>query len=293
MSATITASLVKELRDRTSLGMMECKKALEETNGDMDAAIRVLRERGALKAAKRADRVANEGLIEFAGNADHSAGALAYITCETDFVARNDDFAALTREIATLGLAKGAATREAAEALVLADGRTAATAVADTQTRIGEKIQLGRYEYVAGDVVAGYIHPPGKIGVLVAASAEGVAADKKAAVVETLRDVAMHVAAFAPRFLDDSQVNADVLNAEREIYAAQARNEGKPENIIERIVDGKIKSFYKDNCLVHQPFAKDPGKTITQLLAETGKAVGGKVTLTKFVRVQVGEGAEA
>lgn len=283
----ITAQMVKELRERTGLGMMECKKALESTDGDADAAIKVLRERGQMKAEKRADRTAAEGLVALAFTDDMTAGTMAQLNCETDFVSRNDEFAASVKSIAEAGLAAKAKDLDALNAAAL-NGTTVAALVEDIRTRIGEKIELSTFDYFAGDVVTGYVHFSGKIGVLIAATAPGIAADKKEAVAEGLRGIAMHIAATAPRFLDESQVDQGVLEAEKEIYAQQAKNEGKPDQIIPKIVEGKIKAFYKDNCLVHQPFAQNTDQTIAQVVTELGKAAGAEVKLTGFSRVQVG-----
>ncbi len=292
MTVKIAASQVKELRDKTGIGMSECKKALEESGGDLDAAIKVLRERGAVKAAKREGRTAAEGLVAAAVSADSRRGAVALLGSETDFVARNDEFSQLVQDIANAGLNGGANTLADAAEKTLPDGRTAKTAVDEIRTKIGEKIELSAYAALEGDVVAAYLHPPGKIGVLVSAKAEALDAAKTGEVAEGLRDVAMHIAAFSPPFLDEDAVDASVIEGEREIYAAQAKNEGKPENIIPRIVDGKVKAFYKDNCLVHQAFAKDSSVTVMQFVDGLGKGVGAKLTLTGFRRVNVGQSAE-
>jgi elongation factor Ts len=286
--AEITASLVKELRDRTQLGMADCKKALVEAEGDMDAAVRILRERGAIKAAKRADRNATEGLVSTAISADHKSAAMAQLNCETDFVSRNDDFQLLVKQIAEAGLKSKSESMDAILAAALPSGKTVKEEVEDIAYRIGEKIELGSYSYVQGEVVAGYIHPPGKIGVLVKADGQINAANAAQASDELRRGVAMHVAAFAPRFLDATQVDADTLTQEREIYATQLRNEGKAENMIENIVNGKVKSFYKDNCLVDQASAQDPKKTVAQVVTEIAKTAGGDLKLSGFVRTNIG-----
>ncbi|MGF1572865.1 MAG: translation elongation factor Ts [Sumerlaeia bacterium] len=286
--ADIPASLVKELRDKTGLGMGDCKKALVESNGDMEAAVKVLRERGAIKAAKRSDRNAAEGLIAYAISADYKKASIAQLNCETDFVSRNEEFQALVQQIAETGLAGNATTLEEVNALKLPSGKTVADEVEDVRLRIGEKIEIGAYNFVSGEVVAGYIHPPGKIGVLVKADGT-INADKASVVSDALRSgVAMHVAAFAPRFLDSSQVDSSTLEQEREIYATQLRNEGKPENMIENIVNGKVKSFYKDNCLVDQPSAQNPKKTVAQVVTDIAAEAGGELKLTSFVRTNIG-----
>lgn len=286
--AEIAASLVKELRDKTGLGMGDCKKALVEAEGDMEAAVKILRERGAIKAAKRSDRNATEGLIATAISADFKRATIVQLNCETDFVSRNEEFQALVKNIAQAGLEAKAETAEALGLQKLPSGKTVNEDVEDIRLRIGEKIEVGAYSYVQGEVVAGYIHPPGKIGVLVKADGKIDAAKAATASDELRRGVAMHIAAFAPRFLDASQVDTTTLEQEREIYATQLRNEGKPENMIENIVNGKVKSFYKDNCVVDQPSAQDPKKTISQVVTEIAKTAGGDLKLTGFVRTNIG-----
>lgn len=284
----IPASMVKDLRDKTGLGMGDCKKALVEANGDMEAAVKILRERGAIKAAKRSDRNAAEGLIASAVSADFKRAAIAQLNCETDFVSRNEDFQLLVKQIVETGLAAKAEDMETLGGLKLPSGKTVNEEVEEVRLRIGEKIEVGAYSYVSGEVVAGYIHPPGKIGVLVKADGKIDAAKAGDVSEELRRGVAMHVAAFAPRFLDATQVDSSTLDQEREIYATQLRNEGKPENMIENIVNGKVKSFYKDNCLVDQPSAQDPKKTIAQVVTEIAKNAGGDLKLTGFVRTNIG-----
>ncbi len=290
MSSTIPASMVKELRDKTGAGMMECKKALQKSEGDFDAAVKHLRESGIAKAAKREGRTAAEGLVQMAVSEDGTAGALAELNCETDFVARNEEFSALVEEAANVALA--AAVEDAEQLLATklpSTGKSVAEGVEGLLAKIGEKITLSRAATLKADLVTGYIHPPGKIGVLVGAKLDG--AQKTPELEEALKDIAMHVAAFAPRFLSDADVDQETLEAEKEIFANIARNEGKPENIIPRIVEGKIKSFYKESCLLYQPFAKDPGQTVQEVVNEAAKTSGGKVELTGFVRFRLGETA--
>lgn len=290
MAAAISASMVKDLREKTGAGMMECKKALEQSGGEFDGAVQVLRESGAAKAAKREGRTASEGLVGIAGNS--TSAAVVSINCETDFVARNEDFQKTVQAIANA--AHESKARDAAALAVVnlpSHGQTVGAVVADMLAKIGEKISLGRAGYVEGDVVATYIHPPGKIGVLVAAKLTGVT--NKAAVEETLRDVAMHIAAIAPEFLTESDVDAETIAKEREIAANIAKKDGKPDAIIPKIVEGAVKKFYKENCLLTQQFVKDPKKTIQTVIDETAKAAGGKVELTKFLRFKAGEVAAA
>lgn len=290
--AEITASMVKDLREKTGAGMMECKKALEKSNGDFEGAVKVLRESGAAKAAKRESRTAAEGLVYIAHNANHTVASLAELNCETDFVSRNDEFQKLVKTLAETALATKSQNAEELSAKPLPGyGRTAGEAVQDLLAKIGEKIVLNRAATLEGDIVAGYIHPPGKIGVLVAAKLNGAKATDELA--ETLRGIAMHIAAANPRFLSEDQVDAKTLDAERDIYANIARKEGKKEELIPKIVEGKVRAFYKEACLVSQAYVRDPNQSITKVLEVAGKAAGGAVELTRFVRVQVGEGAGA
>jgi elongation factor Ts len=286
--AEITAAMVKELRDRTNIGMMDCKNALTEAKGNMDEAIKLLRERGAIKSAKREGRAATEGLVGVGITADGKAGAAVYVTSETDFAARNEGFEATVAEALKAALANTPANIDALKATKTSSGKTVDEVVEDLRHKIGEKIELGAYGVQKGDVVVDYKHFNGKIAVLVAATAPGLAADKKDKVVETLKGVAMHIAANGPRFLDSTGVDEKTLAEEKEIAATQAKNEGKPEAIIPKIVEGKVRAFFKQACLVDQPFAMDQDKTVAQVVKDLGKAVGSDVALVGFTRLEVG-----
>ncbi len=292
MAANISASLVKDLREKTGAGMMECKKALTESNGDLEGAVKILRESGAAKAAKREARTAAEGLVDIAISTDSKSGAIAELNSETDFVARNEEFQKVSKALAATAL-KGKTTSAGALGPLTLEGHDKACSevVVDLLAKIGEKITLSRADFLEGDLVVGYIHPPGKIGVLISVKLDG--ANGSDELVETLRGIAMHIAATGPRFLDGSQVDKVTLDAEADIYANIARKEGKPENIIPRIVDGKIKSFYKDNCLVDQLYVKGDKETVGAVLEKAAKAAGGKASITRFVRYKVGETAVA
>jgi len=263
--AQITAALVKELRERTGAGMMDCKKALTAVEGDMDKAIDFLREKGLAAAAKKAGRIAAEGVVGSFVSADGKIGAIVEVNCETDFVAKTDGFKELVEKIA----AHIVATKPAdVEALVTA-----------SVAKIGEKISVRRfalYEAPEG-VVAAYIHGGGKIGVIV---------ELKGGNAELGKDVAMHVAAANPSYLERSQVPAAELEHEKEVLSEQAKNEGKPEKIIEKMVMGRINKYYKEVCLVDQEFVKDPDQTVGNLV----KAAGAEVLA--FSRFQLGEGIE-
>ena len=276
--AQITASLVKELRERTGAGMMDCKKALTQTDGNIEAAIDYLRENGIAKAAKKADRIAAEGLsyIEVKGN----KAVILEINSETDFVAKNEKFVALVKNVADAILAAEPKTLE--EALqVEAHGGTVEAVINEGIATIGEKLSLRRFEVVSktdSDAFGAYSHMGGRIGVLTLV--EG-STDEEAA-----KDVAMHIAALAPRYLDESEVPADVLEHEKKVLTEQALNEGKPANIVEKMIVGRINKFLEEITVVKQKFVKDDSLTVEKFVASKG----GK--LAKFVRYEVGEGIE-
>ena len=276
--AQITAALVKELRERTGAGMMDCKKALTAVEGDMDKAIDFLREKGLAAAAKKAGRIAAEGVVGSFVSADGKIGAIVEVNCETDFVAKTDGFKALVEKIAAHIVATKPADVEALLASEL-DGQTVEALVTASVAKIGEKISVRRfalYEAPEG-VVAAYIHGGGKIGVIV---------ELKGGNAELGKDVAMHVAAANPSYLESSQVPAAELEHEKEVLSEQAKNEGKPEKIIEKMVMGRINKYYKEVCLVDQEFVKDPDQTVGKLV----KAAGAEVLA--FSRFQLGEGIE-
>ena len=276
--AQITASLVKELRERTGAGMMDCKKALTQTDGNIEAAIDYLRENGIAKAAKKADRIAAEGLsyIEVKGN----KAVILEINSETDFVAKNEKFVALVKNVATAILA--AEPKSLEEALqVQAEGGTVEAVINEGIATIGEKLSLRRFEVLTktdADSFGAYSHMGGRIGVLTLV--EG-STDEQAA-----KDVAMHIAALAPRYLDESEVPADVLEHEKKVLTEQALNEGKPANIVEKMIVGRINKFLEEITVVKQKFVKDDSLTVEKFVASKG----GK--LAKFVRYEVGEGIE-
>ena len=276
----ITASQVKELRERTGAGMMDCKKALTATDGDMDKAIDYLREKGLSKAAKKASRVAAEGLVDIYLDEANKVAALVEVNCETDFVANTDDYKNLVHSITKhVALTKPADMQALLDSTFTGSDKKVSEIVTEAIAKIGEKVDIRRfsvYEY-GSHTLGRYIHGAGKIGVLV--ELEG--GDE-----ELAKHVAMHIAAANPGYMDRTVVPADVLDHEKEVLAEQARNEGKPEKIIEKMVMGRIQKFYKENCLVDQEFVMDPDKTISGLLKEkNAKAI-------RFVRYQLGEGIE-
>jgi elongation factor Ts len=275
----ISAAEVKELRERTGAGMLDCKKALEETGGDMEAAIDLLRSKGAAKAAKRAGRAATEGTL--ASHVENGVGALVELNCETDFVARTDDFRALARQLAehvaehSTDLDGAAGGEAVLDQPLMSDGPSLGDVVTDVAAKTGERIvvhRVARFQAESGRV-GSYIHMTGKIGVLVEL---GGAADEGLA-----RDVAMHVAAARPLAVSGAEIPPEVVERERAVYLEQVRQEGKPENIQAKIVEGKLQRFYKEQALLDQPFVKDPDRTIGQLVGEVG--------VRRFVRFELGE----
>lgn len=267
----ISAKDVKRLRDMTGAGMMDCKKALTETGGDFDAAIDYLRKKGQKVSAKRSDREANEGVIVTAVSEDGSSGAVAEVNCETDFVARNEEFQAFAEEVVRLVLEARPSDVETLKSASLPSGKTVTTALDEMTGKIGEKIDIRRFAVVeaenAGRVVD-YVHPGSRLGVLVKLSGNGN--------LESVgRDVAMQVAAMNPVATRREDVDSAVQEKEMEIARELARNEGKPDNIIDRIATGKLERFFKDNVLLEQAFVKDASQTVGEMLEENEAAVHG------------------
>ncbi|MFK0299061.1 translation elongation factor Ts [Brevundimonas sp. NPDC090276] len=294
--AEITAALVKELRERSGVGMMDCKKALVENNGDIDAAIDWLRAKGLSKAAKKADRVAAEGLVAVAVRSEGKGEVAAAIefNAETDFVARNDLFQTAAKSFAQLGLHHDGV--EAIQGATLENGRTVQDEVTQLIATIGENMQLRRAARLSVDegVVSTYVHNAvspgvGRIGVLVALEGEG----DQEALRELGRKIAMHVAATAPLSLNTDDLDPAAIEKERSVLIEKAKEEGRPENMIEKIVEGQINKFQKDVVLSKQPFVMDPDVTIEQLVANSGKELGSSnLRLAGFVRLALGEGVE-
>ncbi len=277
--AQIKAAQVKELRDATNVSMMECKKALVETDGDIDAAMKILRERGMAVAAKRASKAANQGIIAAASSEDGNTLAMAEVNCETDFVARNDGFKAFVTEVTEKGLSTDEDLSE-----VMSDQ------LMDKIASIGENIKIRRntrFTLQGTGKVASYIHMGGKVGVLVEVTCENSETVGKPEFDQVVRDITLHIAAAAPRYLKSEEVPEADLTAEKEIFAKQV--EGKPENIIDQIVAGKIRKYLAEICLIEQGFVKEPKQSITQLLTEVGKTVGDTLTITRYTRYQLGQ----
>ncbi len=290
--AMITAALVKELRDKTSAGMMDCKKALTATDGNIEDAADWLRKKGIAKASKKSGRIASEGLIGL--GQDSTISALVEVNSETDFVALNEEFQAMVRE--TAALAVGADSQvEALAAMNTSAGKTVATTITDLISKIGENMNLRRTSALSVDkgVVAGYLHNSvadnlGKIGVLIALESDG----DKEALTALGRKLAMHVAATSPLSLSVDDMDADVVKKERDVLSEQARASGKPENIIEKMVDGRMQKFFKESVLLNQMFVMDPDRNIAKVIEDEAKSLGTAVKMTAFVRMQLGEGIE-
>ena len=275
----ISAKQVKELRDITNVGMMECKKALQETEGDIDAAVKLLRERGMAVAAKKADRAANEGQVDIAVSGDGKTGAMVEVNCETDFVAKNENFQAFVADLAAKGLNVG--DNE------LADSEKENIAVKISE--VGENLVVprnARYELQGAGAIGRYIHLGGKVGVMVEIGCENDANTASDKLVELGKEVALHIAAANPQALNRDDVDAELVESEKALFAKQV--EGKPEHIIDKIIGGKLEKFYSQVVLLEQGFVKDPDQSVSDLLVATGKDLGDTLTIRRFVRYQIG-----
>lgn len=291
MSA-ITASDVRVLRERTGAGMMDCKRALTEVDGNLDAAVALLREKGLAGAAKKAGRVTAEGLVGVLANSDNSCAVVVELNCETDFVAKNENFADLLDVIGKALLAAGddsvEGAGEDAAAIEVGSGASIETTLKDAISSIGENITLRRFCRMRCDAgrVGSYVHAGGKIGVLVEIDGAGDGDE------ELSRSLAMQIAAAMPRYVTRDEVDAAELEQEREIFRNQALASGKPDNVIDRIVDGKVEKFYREICLLEQDYVRDSQLTIAKLLEQVGKDSGRDLSIKRFVRYQLGEGIE-
>ncbi|WP_246939856.1 translation elongation factor Ts [Bacillus pinisoli] len=275
----VTAQMVKELREKTGAGMMDCKKALTESNGDMEKAIDYLREKGIAKAAKKSDRIAAEGLavIETQGN----EAVILEVNSETDFVAKNEGFLNLTRELSSHLLKNKPASVEEALEQTMDNGATVGEHINSAIAKIGEKLTLRRFTVATktdNDSFGAYLHMGGRIGVLTVL--EGTTDETVA------KDVAMHIAAVNPKYVDRSAVTEEEIQREREVLTQQALNEGKPENIVAKMVEGRLGKFFEDICLLDQSFVKDPDQKVRKFVESKGASV------KSFVRYEVGEGIE-
>ncbi len=289
----ITAAMVKELRETTSAGMLDCKKALTEANGNMEAAVDWLRKKGLASAAKKASRIAAEGLVAVA--VDGNKGAVVEVNSETDFVAKNEIFQEYVKDAATVALMKDGDVCEMKKFDCPKCGKTFEERLTDMIAKIGENMNLRRAQMITVNegIVSDYVHSAtipgvGKIGVLVALESKG----DKAKLAELGKHIAMHIAASRPQFLTIADVDQTSIDHERGIYAEQARATGKPENIIEKMVEGRIKKYYDEVVLEEQAYIMDPDKKVKDVVAEAAKELGTDIKLTEFVCFKLGEGLQ-
>ena len=286
----VTAGMVKELRERTGAGMMDCKNVLVETDGDMEKAIELLREKGLAKAAKKAGRVASQGLVDLAFAADGSAAAAIEVNAETDFVAKNEEFVEFVRTLADMALSSDAADMDGFMALPYKDEGTVTEALNNKISKIGENMSIRRFVKFStpGVVYVGYIHGGGKIGVII-----GLKTDATVDEVTVMgRDVAMQVASMSPRYISEEDVDPEYIESEKRILVQQALNEGKPQDIVEKMVMGRLKKELKETCILEQKFVKNGDITVAQYVDDSAKELGKSVKVIEMVRYEVGEGIE-
>lgn len=286
----VTAGMVKELRERTGAGMMDCKSVLVETDGNLERAIELLREKGLAKAAKKAGRIASQGLVQLAFDKSGTKAAAIEVNAETDFVAKNEEFVEFSSTLAEMVLANDATDMDGFMALPYKGEGTVTEALNAKIAKIGENLSVRRFvKYQEpGVVYAGYVHGGGKIGVIVgfqtSASADEIAVMGK--------DVAMQVASMNPKFIDESSVDPAYIESEKNILIQQALNEGKPQDIVEKMVTGRLKKELKETCLVEQKFVKNGDISVAQYVEETAKAIGKPIRVVEMLRYEVGEGIE-
>ena len=287
--ADISAAMVKELRERTAAGMMDCKNALQECGGNMEAAIDWLRQKGLSKAAKKAGRATSEGLVASKVQADNRVAAIVEVKCETDFVSRGDKFQAFAKEVAEIVFDKAPADSAALNALL-------GDAVSNQIATIGENMSVGRparFEVKGNGIVGCYIHANGKIGVLVELICGKAETAGNPKLLELARNIAMQVAAASPAALDTASLDPVLVQREREVFRQKTLDEGKPAAIVDKIVDGRIQKYYQEVCLLEQAYIRDDKLTIKALLAEQGKSLGDAISITRYVRLQLGEESES
>ena len=287
--AEISATSVMKLRQMSGQGMMDCKKALGESNGDIEKAMEILRKKGLATLAKRAGRETKEGIVTGKVTDDGKSAVLVSLCCETDFVAKSDDFIAVTNTLLTYACG---CSQDSGEDNVLEteiDGKKFSKILTDLVSKTGEKTEVGnfvRFKLAGAGTIAIYLHFNKKVGSMVMIKTSDDKVAKSEGLKQAAADVAMHITAANPLGLDKSSIDAATIEKEKAIYADQVK--GKPENIVAKIVDGKLNKFFADNCLVHQPFVKDDSKTVEQVVAAAGKAAGGTAVIEKFVRFSVG-----
>ena len=287
--AEISAAMVMKLRKISGQGMMDCKKALQETDGDIDQAMDLLRKKGLATLAKRAERDTSEGLVVSKIGPDGKTAVMATLCCETDFVAKSDDFIATAQTLADFALACKADDGVENVLETSADGRKFGDVLTEIVSKTGEKTQVGDYVKYTLDgpgLIGTYIHFNEKVGTMVQIETGDEAMAAVDALKQTAADLAMHITATKPLALDKDHIDPEIIEREKAIFADQVKN--KPANIIDKIVEGKIKKFYAENCLLQQPFVKDDSKSVEQVLAEAAKQAGGEAKIKRFVRFEVG-----
>ena len=287
----ITAKQVSELRGRTGAGMMDCKKALVQSDGDIEKAIEILREKGLAAAAKKAGRIAAEGLVETYITPDGKNGAVVEFNCETDFVASNDDFKTLTKNLAEQAATTSCKNAEEmlAEKYIADNSKTVKDAIAALIAKLGENMSLRRINKFATEdgVIADYIHGGGRIAVMVQMEGEN-----KEVLKEVTKELTLQIAAANPVYLNSEDVDTSALEKEKEIYRQQALNEGKPEKIVEKMVEGRIHKYYKEVCLIEQPWIRDQDISIRKYIESKAKENGTTIKVARFARFEKGEGIE-
>jgi elongation factor Ts len=288
----VTATMVKELREMTGAGMMDCKKVLTEANGDMEKAVELLREKGLAKAAKKAGRIAAEGLVVDYISEDGKVGALVEVNSETDFVAKNEDFKTFAAQVAK----QAAMTKTTSiddfikEPWALDTSKSVQDVLTEKISVIGENLNIRRFTKfeVENGVIVSYIHGAGRIGVLVELTSESNSDKLK----ETAKDIAMQIAAANPKYINRTEIPADYIEKEREILKQQALNEGKPANIVEKMIEGRLTKSLKEICLVDQQYIKDPDMTVEKYINSVSKEIGANIAINSFARFETGEGIE-
>lgn len=287
----ITAKMVGELRERTGVGMMDCKKALVKTDGDIEKAIEILREKGLAAAAKKAGRIASEGLVSAYITDDQKLGAVAEFNCETDFVAKNEEFIAMSDNLAKqAALSKAENIEELLiEKYIANEEITVKDAITALIAKLGENMNLRRFKRISAKdgIVASYIHGGGRIGVIV-----NVESDKDTVLAEVAKEMTLQVAAANPLYLNKEDVSVDALEKEKEIYRQQALNEGKPEKVVEKMITGRIQKYYKEVCLMEQLYIRDQDINVRKFIEQKSKENGNEIKIVKFARFEKGEGIE-
>ncbi|MHC4071087.1 MAG: translation elongation factor Ts [Planctomycetota bacterium] len=285
----ISAAMVMELRKISGQGMMDCKKALQETDGDVQQAMALLRKKGLATLAKRAGRDTSEGLVVYKSTDDGKAAVMATLCCETDFVAKSDDFVATAQALVDFALA--CPVDEGVENVLetTVDGKKFSDLLTETVSKTGEKTEVGdcaKYKLDGPGLISTYVHFNDKVGTMIQIETNDDATASAEAIKQTASDIAMHVTATKPLALDKDQIDPETIEQEKAIFAEQAK--GKPENIIEKIVEGKMNKYYSENCLLQQAFVKDDSKSVEQVLADAAKEAGGQAKIRRFVRFEVG-----